>query len=86
MADREFTDKGRPDLFDEDGDFIGSAADYDGYKCAVCGDEFNGISAEDAADEHELWGLDHEFELDTRCTDCGDDTLDGECPNGCHEV
>lgn len=89
MADREFTDYGRPDLFNEEGEFLGSAADYDFWSCRVCGESFQGISAEDAAENHELWGEHtdgHEFELDTRCPDCGDETDEGECPNGCHEV
>lgn len=79
MANREFTDYGRPELFDEDGEFAGSAADYDFFTCRVCGESFQGISSLDAAENHELWGEhddDHEFEPVAQIED---DVID---PNG----
>lgn len=62
MANREFNDYGRPELFDENDEFIGSAADYDFFTCRNCGESFQGISAEDAAENHDIDVDDHEFE------------------------
>lgn len=85
MANREFTDFGRPELFGEDGDFLGSQADYNDYKCGVCGDLVPGLSIEDAAEHHALDVEDHD--LQAVCDECGDDLDENEsCPNGCHEV
>lgn len=61
MARFEFDDFGRPELFGEQGEFLGSQADYDYFKCAVCEQEFPGLAKEDAAQNHEVEGLDHEF-------------------------
>lgn len=59
-------------FFSENGEFTGSAADFDAWKCKTCGELFNGLDADDAAEDHstqdegffdDLGGV-HEFELD----------------------
>lgn len=75
MANREFNDYGRPDLFDENDEFIGSAADYDFWGCRNCGEFFQGISVLDAAENHDNEVGDHEFE---RIAQIEDDVIDPE--------
>lgn len=65
MANREFSDLGRPDLFGEDGEFLGSEADYHAYRCVVCNHSVDGVSPQDAALEHDAWyGEDHEMKFE----------------------
>ncbi|AZS06753.1 hypothetical protein HOU95_gp054 [Streptomyces phage Hiyaa] len=75
MANREFSDHGRPDLFDEDGEFIGSASDYDFWTCRNCGESNQGISLQDAQENHDLWGDCEEFEVMAQIED---DVIDPE--------
>lgn len=76
MANREFNDYGRPELFDEDGEFIGSRADYDAFFCRNCGEGFEALSAEDAAERHALEADDcEEFEVMAQIED---DVIDPE--------